>query len=83
MENPWHVESLEAFYYLKCPECAFDTKKEMVFRDHAVENHPLSIVYFGENYNQETKFTIPPIVGHENDDISYNDITRQSNFPFK
>ena len=45
-ENPWAVESLQAFYFLKCPECSFDTKEENLFENHATENHPLSFVFF-------------------------------------
>ena len=26
--NPWDVEPIETFLFLKCPECAFDTKEE-------------------------------------------------------
>ena len=44
--NPWQVESIQAFYFLKCPECAFDTKEENYFHEHALENHPLSLVIF-------------------------------------
>ena len=51
--NPWHVESLEEFAYLKCPECSFDCKEDTVFKDHALENHPLSIVLFGVRSNCE------------------------------
>jgi hypothetical protein len=51
--NPWQVESLEAFSYLKCPECPFDCKEDVIFQDHALENHPLSIVLFGERSNYE------------------------------
>ena len=47
--NPWLVESVLAFSYLKCPECEFDSKEVSSFQDHAVENHPLSFVLFGEN----------------------------------
>ena len=46
--NPWHVESIHAFYFLKCPECGFDTKEEKNFQTHAIQNHPLSSVLFGE-----------------------------------
>ena len=58
-DNPWYVSSIQDFYYLKCPECTFDTKKEIVFQEHALQSHPLSVVffesqfddaYFGENY---------------------------------
>ena len=55
--NPWHVESILAFYFLKCPECNFDTKEEKSFQNHAITNHPLSSVFFGEN-NLEKKIVI-------------------------
>ena len=45
--NPWDVDSLEAFACFKCPECDFDAKFEGPFQNHAVENHPLSFVFFG------------------------------------
>ena len=48
VENPWEVDSIEEFYYLKCPECSFDTKEEFIFQDHATENHPLSLILFGK-----------------------------------
>ena len=46
--NPWQVESIEAFYFLKCPECMFFTKADSSFYKHAVENHSLSFVLFGK-----------------------------------
>ena len=51
--NPWQVESLEAFSYLKCPECPFDCKEDALFKVHALENHPMSIVLFGVRSNCE------------------------------
>ena len=45
--NPWDVESTKSFWYLKCPECIFDTQEEDIFSKHATENHPLSFVFFG------------------------------------
>ena len=45
--NPWDVESIKSFSYLKCPECIFDTQEEEAFSKHATENHPLSFVFFG------------------------------------
>ena len=47
-QNPWAVESLQSFYFLKCPECDFDTKEENLFENHATENHPLSLVLFDQ-----------------------------------
>ena len=47
-ENPWQVDSVQAFSFLKCPECIFDTQEEDFFQVHATENHPLSFVLFGE-----------------------------------
>ena len=51
--NPWQVDSIQAFSFLKCPECIFDTKEEELFQDHAIENHPLSFVLFGKELKQE------------------------------
>ena len=51
--NPWMVESLQDFSFLKCPECAFDTQEEDTFEDHATENHPLSFVLFGKTVKAE------------------------------
>ena len=52
-DNPWQVESIQAFYWLKCPECPFDTKEENHFEIHASKNHPLSYVYFGQKHKNE------------------------------
>ena len=61
--NPWQVDSIEAFYYLKCPECTFDTQEEFTFQDHAVTNHPLSFEFFGKS---EINVDIDPgdLIGH-------------------
>ena len=40
--NPWLVEDLDDFYFLCCPECAYKSKDDEAFIDHAVENHPKS-----------------------------------------
>ena len=48
-QNPWLVDSINAFYFLNCPECAFNTKEENCFQEHAMENHPLSFVLFGKS----------------------------------
>ena len=52
-ENPWQVESVHSFLYLKCPECVFDTKyeNEDIFEHHALENHPWSNVLFSDMIN--------------------------------
>ena len=52
-KNPWKVSSIQAFTFLKCPECNFDTKEEDNFQCHAIENHPLSFVFFGKTYEGE------------------------------
>ena len=49
VDNPWQVESIEAFYALKCPECTFYTKEDKIFFHHAVENHTMSNVFFGRS----------------------------------
>ena len=57
-QNPWAVQSLQSFYFLKCPECDFDTKEENSFENHATENHPLSFVLFDKKYVPEDFNTI-------------------------
>ena len=46
--NPWQVDNIQEFYFLKCPECDFMHKEENDFQNHAVGNHPLSVTFFGE-----------------------------------
>ena len=48
-ENPWLVENIQEFSFLNCPECAFKAKEENVFQDHAVKNHSMSHIYFGQS----------------------------------
>ena len=47
--NPWQVDSIEAFTCLKCPECNFYSREENYFKDHALSNHPCSVVFFGKH----------------------------------
>ena len=49
MDNPWKVDSIQAFSCLKCPECSFNTKEEDLFQDHALNNHPLSHLLFDKS----------------------------------
>ena len=48
--NPWHVESIQDFSFLNCPECTFKSKHEDFFQEHAVKSHPQSRVLFDENF---------------------------------
>ena len=47
--NPWEVDSIREFYFLKCPECDFTHKEENFFQNHAIDSHPLSIPFFEKN----------------------------------
>ena len=70
--NPWFVESIEAFTFLKCPECKFDTQEEYFFQVHATENHPLSFVFFGKTLN-ENDFDFVQEVKTENGFVTIED----------
>ena len=75
-QNPWAVESIQDFYFLKCPECDFDTKKENSFETHATENHPLSLVLFGKKSINEDFDTIDikeEPLSHFDTENSYDD----------
>ena len=52
-DNPWLVNSLQDFAFLHCPECHFMSKEDKSFQYHATENHPLSYVFFSENFEQD------------------------------
>ena len=58
-ENPWKVDSIQAFYLIKCPECTFDTKQETLFQEHAFENHPLSHVLFHKKLENNATISEP------------------------
>ena len=45
-DNPWNVESLRDFAFLLCPECDFKSHKFPIFKEHALNFHPLSFDIF-------------------------------------
>ena len=45
-QNPWAVESIEAFSFYCCPECDFLSKDGDHFKRHAIESHKKSKVFF-------------------------------------
>ena len=63
--NPWHVDSIQEYSCLKCPECMFFTKEEFNFKDHATENHPLSFMLFGKFEKEEEIKIIADSPAHE------------------
>ena len=68
-DNPWNVDSIEAFSCLKCPECDFNTKEEDFFQNHAVENHPLSFIFFGKSETEnDTKVEETDSIDPDNSD---------------
>jgi hypothetical protein len=46
VENPWLVDSIQAFSFLNCPECSFKAQDKNFFQGHALQNHPLSFEFF-------------------------------------
>ena len=74
-ENPWEVESIMAFYFLKCPECEFDTQKETDFEEHAKENHPLSNSFFGKKRTRyEFDLFVPDVSLEEEGELAVCDV---------
>jgi len=81
-ENPWQVDSIQAFYCLKCPECEYNTLDENYFEDHAIENHPLSFVLFNKQFEQKRNFKEEyDVVNVKEEHVSYsNEMEDYSNF---
>ena len=76
-KNPWEVESIQEFYFLRCPECEFDTKEENSFEKHSKENHPLSFVFFDKHsvndiFNQDV-IKIEPMSDFYNKKENFSD----------
>ena len=71
--NPWQVESIQAFYYLKCPECEFDTIEENTFEYHAIENHPMSYELFGKKSVKAEEFDSVMIKEEQISDVDEQD----------
>ena len=76
-ENPWDVDSVQVFWYLKCPECIFDSQEEDIFRLHAIENHPMSFTLFDEKLKEENENENE--IKTENDDQNYYEDDYQGN----
>jgi hypothetical protein len=38
--EPWDVKNLDEFAIFKCPECDFVGKNRLIFRNHAISQHP-------------------------------------------
>ena len=74
--NPWQVDNINAFYFLKCPECDFVHKEESDFQNHAVENHPLSVVFFVNADIKMEEITIIDDCNEENE--SNNTVNEES-----
>ena len=74
--NPWQVDNIQEFYFLKCPECNFVHKEESDFQNHAVENHPLSVVFFGDSDIKMEEITIIDDFNEENE--SNNTVNEES-----
>ena len=54
-ENPWLVNSIQAFSFLNCPECSFKAKDKNFFQGHALQNHPLSFEFFCTSSKKPTE----------------------------
>ena len=78
--NPWHVESLEAFSCLKCPQCMYTTKDEIYFQDHALKNHPLSHVFFGNKSDDQETNQEPCTATNENIKEEHNTFEYDESF---
>ena len=79
--NPWQVDNIQEFYFLKCPECDFVHKEESDFQNHAVENHPLSVVFFGDSDIKMEEITIIDDFNEENEsnDTVNEELSRTKN----
>ena len=76
--NPWLVPSVNDFWFLRCPECPFETKGEEFFEEHAVENHPASLALFVKTVKEETLDKNHELEEHNQDYIESYDFHQGS-----
>merc|ERR1712012_204229 len=81
MNNPWQVNSIEAFKVtcFKCPQCGSFTFQRNIFTSHAIKNHPLSLVLFGDGGNLNSQNNNQERICNENTEpmqIDPNDTTQ-------
>ena len=81
-DNPWHVDSIQTFWFLKCPECNFDSKKEGIFQDHAIENHPKSWELFSKTLNVYKNVVESEILTQIKTEESEEHILKEENINF-
>ena len=80
--NPWEVDSIQAFYFLNCPECIFSTKDEYCFQEHALQTHPLSFTLFGKYEKDfEEADNVDKSVDNNVDNSYYEDDNHEDNYP--
>lgn len=72
--NPWDVETLTDFSFFCCPECIFRSTDACHFKDHALDNHPLSKTFFLKEKTEEkvVKNIKNEII--EEDQVKYEDM---------
>ena len=63
--NPWQVESVDAFFYLCCPECVYRSKEVSTFEAHALQNHPMSAALF-------SNVPVEVVVKEETEPVDFN-----------
>ena len=76
--NPWLVASVHDFWFLRCPECPFETKEEEFFEEHAIENHPASLALFVKTVKEEALEKNYELEEHNQDYIESYDFRQGS-----
>ena len=76
--NPWLVPSIHDFWFLRCPECPFETKEVEFFEGHAIENHSASLSLFVKAVKEETLDKNYEVEEHNQDYIESYDFRQGS-----
>lgn len=59
--NPWDVASLADFSFFCCPECVYRSSDYCNFKDHALDNHPLSKIFFQKHSSDDNVLSVNPL----------------------
>ena len=80
--NPWEVDDIYAFNFFCCPECAYRSKAETDFQNHAVISHQKAKDFFDKCEKQY--WNEPEVAGKPLDDLnSTKDSSIPSDFKYR
>ena len=90
-QNPWAVDSIKSFYFLKCPECDFSYRNSVDLDIHILKHKPEQDLLFCDHCEFSSKLEneydnhieMEHLEGNEVNDIGNEEIKKEPKQPNK